>query len=925
MRMKSSDILKVLFSVLLCLLWVQAAAAAEEASISFEDPGSAGPDPEQLDSVTLPDLFLFFVPNEGQADPGVLFTCSGRGYSVSYAKDRIEYSFPTDDRKNEGRCIVTQWFPGASQDPEVEGLNPKVTRVSYFTSYDRHTNITPFDAIIYRDLYPGIDLVYRGMDGSIKREFIVRPGADPGRIRMIYGGAYQVRMTGDGGLAVRAGQGELLESAPIGYQVIGERTVGIPCRFDVREDGSVSFYLGPYDHGQPLKIDPALVYCGYIGADGVDSINGIAVDGSGNTYLTGIACAYDAFIAKVNAEGTELIYWGMILGDGSDSGQSVAVDDEGYAYFTGYTESDEDSFPDRIGPDTTYNGGDHDAFVAKIEPSGLSDVYCGYIGGDGDDRGNDIAVDSEGNAYVIGSTSSTAASFPEVIGPDLSYNGGANDIFVAKVKSDGSGLTYCGYIGGSGDDKGYGIAVNSAGNAYLTGTTISSEASFPVGVGPDLTRDLGNDAFVAKLNTAGTDLTYCGYIGGSGYDYATDIAIDTSGNAYITGYTSSGEATFPEKVGPDLVKNSGEDAFVAKVNSGGTDLVYCGYIGGSGDDWGSGIAVDTSGHAYVTGDTDSSEASFPVKGGPDLTHNGWEDAFVAKVNSGGTALMYCGYIGGGGRDYGNSIAVDAGNHVYVAGDTNSSEVTFPVKKGPDLFLWAPGYDAFLAKLGPDYGIGVFRPGVSDNWILDRSVDGKVDVRDHFGLSGDIPLVYDMKGDWIADRTVFRSGEWIEDYSIDGTVNHREDYGMAGDIPLGGDFNSDGVPDQAVFRESVWDNWIYDLDRDGDIDRRDHFGTTGDIPLVGDFNNDGISDRGIFRQSASNNWILDLRSDGSVDARNHFGQAGDIPLIGDFNGDESTDRAVFRDGEWIIDYYMDGTIDSRPVFGMRGDIPVAWSG
>lgn len=928
MRMKSSDILKISFSVFICLLSVQAAATMEEVSISCESPGGVGTDPERLNPVTFPDLFLFFVPNEGQAGPGILFSCAGKGYSISYAKDRVEYSFPCDNGGIDGRCLVVQRFSGSNPDPVVEGLNPKSTRVSYFSGgeSERHTNITPYDAVLYRDLYPGIDLVYRGISGTVKREFLVHPGADPSQIRMRYEGAGQVRMAGDGGLVIKAGSGEIRESTPVCYQDVGEIRVEIPCRFDVWEDGSVSFYLGAYDPALPLLIDPALVYCGYFGSDEYDSANGIAVDTSGNTYLTGIMGGYDAYIAKVNAEGTELVYCGMILGDGTDWGESVTVDAAGNAYFTGYTGSDQASFPDIVGPDTTYNGGDHDAFVAKIDASGTYEVYCGYIGGIGDDKGLDIAVDTAGNAYVIGYTSSTEASFPEIAGPNLTYGGGPHDIFVAKVNPDGTGLTYCGYLGGSKDDQGWGIAVDSAGNAFLAGTTISREEdTFPVKGGPDLTWNGGNDAFVAKVNAAGTGLTYCGYIGGSGYDYASDIAVDRSGNAYAIGYTSSSEATFPETVGPDLVKNTGEETFVAKVNSAGTALTYCGYIGGAGDDWGTGISVDTTGHAYVTGYTDSPESSFPVKGGPDVSYNGAEDAFVAKVNSGGTGLMYCGYIGGSGSDYGYSIAVDSANNGYIAGSTGSSEATFPVKGGPDLHLRIPGSDAFIAKLGPDFGIGVFRPGAQDNWILDRSIDGKIDIRDHYGLSGDIPLVYDIKGDWIADRMVFRSGEWIEDYNIDGTVNNRDDYGMAGDIPLGGDFNSDGIPDQAVFRGTAWYNWIYDLDRDGDVDRRDHFGTSGDIPLVGDFNNDGVSDRGVFRPSAYGNWIIDLGSDGSVNIRDHYGTAEDIPLIGDFNADGSTDRAAFRNGEWIMDYDMDGTINSRLVFGMRGDIPVVWAG
>ncbi|MBI4590231.1 MAG: SBBP repeat-containing protein, partial [Candidatus Rokubacteria bacterium] len=197
----------------------------------------------------------------------------------------------------------------------------------------------------------------------------------------------------------------------------------------------------------------------------------------------------------------------------------------------------------------------------------------------------------------------------------------------------GTALVYAGYIGGAGNDDGRGIAVDSAGNAYVTGSAGSAEwTGFPVTVGPDLTYNGGFDAFVAKVNAAGTGLVYAGYIGGSGDDFGRGIAVDSAGNAYITGDTLSSEATFPVTVGPDLTHNGGSDAFVAKVNAAGTALVYAGYIGGSADDWGEGIAVDSAGNAYVTGTTRSTEATFPVAVGPDLTYNGgvW-DAFVAKI------------------------------------------------------------------------------------------------------------------------------------------------------------------------------------------------------------------------------------------------------------------------------------------------------
>jgi hypothetical protein len=294
------------------------------------------------------------------------------------------------------------------------------------------------------------------------------------------------------------------------------------------------------------------------------------------------------------------------------------------------------------------------------------------------------------------------------IGPDLTYNGGTPDAFVAKVNAAGTALVYCGYIGGSSGDVGFGIALDPSGNAYVAGSTLSNEATFPVTIGPDLTYNGGEgDVFVAKVNAAGNALVYCGYIGGSGYDTSSGIAVDNSGNAYISGSASSTEATFPVTIGPDLTHNGGDDAFVAKVNAAGTALVYCGYIGGVGapdpflgivDEFGYGIAVDSSGSAYVTGYTFSDQATFPVTVGPDLTYNGGQDAFVARVNSAGAMLVYCGYIGGSGDERCEAIAVDSSGNAYVTGSTISSEATFPVIVGPDLTFNDGFYDAFVVKV-----------------------------------------------------------------------------------------------------------------------------------------------------------------------------------------------------------------------------------
>ena len=350
-----------------------------------------------------------------------------------------------------------------------------------------------------------------------------------------------------------------------------------------------------------------------------------------------------------------------------------------------------------------------------IDPAVL--IYAGYIGGSGNDQGNGIAVDSAGNAYITGITSSNQSSFPVTVGPDLTFNGNS-DAFVAKVNAAGTALLYCGYIGGSGEDRGFGIAVDSAGNAYVTGSTESSQASFPVTVGPDLTFNGNLDAFVAKVNAAGTALLYCGYIGGSGFDLGFGIAVDSVGNAYVTGSTESSEASFPNGMGfaslspaipgPDQTANGVVDAFVAKVNAAGTALLYAGYIGGSGDDSGNGIAVDSAGNAYVTGTVAFNSTGFPVTVGPDLIFNGGTDAFVAKVNAAGTALLYCGYIGGSGFDDGFGIAVDSAGNAYVTGRTESDQTSFPNGMGftslsppipgPDQ-TYNGGQDAFVAKVG----------------------------------------------------------------------------------------------------------------------------------------------------------------------------------------------------------------------------------
>jgi len=609
---------------------------------------------------------LYFIPNQGQLDARVAYSLQGKDKSIYFTTEGLTYVLT---RSDQSRHAVKMDFVGANAEVRPYGEDKTGAVISYFKGKPEEwkTGLPTYSRVVYKDLWPGIDAAYYGTTDRMKYEFIVHPGSDPARIRLAYRGASGVDVNSEGRLEVKTPAGDFEDDRPVGYQEIDGKNVDVTLNYhlderSVKDSGSYvyGFDVGTYDRTKPLVLDPAvLVYCGYIGGNG-----------SGQEY-----------------------------------GYGIAVDDLGNAYVSGSTGSAEATFPVTGGPDLVQNGG-HDAFVAKVNASGTGLVYCGFIGGTGTDFGYGIAVDGSGNAYVTGKTSSNESTFPVIGGPDLTYNGVDSDAFVAKVNASGTGLVYCGYIGGkaAGEEYAYDIAVDGSGNAYVSGGTWSNSTTgkFPVIGGPDLTYNGGADAFVAKVNASGTALDYCGYIGGAGQDRGLGIAVDDSGNAYVSGLSSSTEATFPVKVGPDLTHNGGYDFFVAKVRASGTGLVYCGYIGGSADEfshytYGGDLAIDSAGIAYVIGMTSSTEATFPVKVGPDLTYNGGLDAFVAKVNPTGTALNYCGYIGGSNDDTGWGIAVDRSGTAYVAGSTSSTEATFPAIGGPDL-THNGGVDAFVAKL-----------------------------------------------------------------------------------------------------------------------------------------------------------------------------------------------------------------------------------
>jgi len=436
-----------------------------------------------------------------------------------------------------------------------------------------------------------------------------------------------------GGSAEDIGYGIAVDNSGSAYVVGSTSSTNFPLHSPVQ-----GTYGGRRD-AFLTKFNPtgtALVYSTYLGGSGSDDGFGIAVDNSGNAYVAGITFSVDfpitagsfqttlsgtsdAFVTKLTPSGTSLLYSTYLGGTSDDIGHGIAVDSSGSAYVTGGTSSTD--FP-TMNPLQPVLGGNLDAFVTKFNSSGSALVYSTYLGGSAFDEGNSIAIDTSGSAYVTGVTSST--DFP-TMNPLQPASGGSDDAFVTKYNPTGSAYVYSTYLGGSDIDVGLGIAVDGSGSAYVTGQTLSTDFPTRNPLQPALGGN--DDAFVTKYNPAGSAYVYSTYLGGSDFDEGNSIAIDTSGSAYVTGQTIS--TNFPTQNPLQPTLGGSDDAFVTKYNPTGSAYVYSTYLGGSDADVGLGIAVDSSGSAYITGQTSST--NFPTKNPLQPTNHGLGDAFVTKI------------------------------------------------------------------------------------------------------------------------------------------------------------------------------------------------------------------------------------------------------------------------------------------------------
>ena len=581
------------------------------------------------------------------------------------------------------------------------------------------TNVDRWSRIRYTEIYPGIDLVYYGNNGRLEFDFVLQPGADPGRIRLSFPSGTP-KLGEEGELLLAAGTNALRLRAPACYQMgRGGDRIGIEGRYRVDSTGAVGFDIGSYDPDRELIIDPILDWASYLGGLGDDTPTSIAMDNAGGIYVAGTTASAnfpvsdglqleiraggfvvsDAFVAKFDADSRELLYSTYLGGSADDAGVSIAVDAEGAAIVSGTTSSAD--FPVVGAHQAAYSNASDpigsDAFVAKLDASGSALVYSTYLGGSGIDTGRAVAVDSLGNAIVTGATSSL--DLPVVSPFQPVHAGGSSafplDALLAKFGPDGTAI-FVTYFGGGEDDTGAGVAVDSEDEILLVGGTLSQD--FPLRAALQGLNGGSRDAFLAKFDATGQLLRYSTYLGGSGDDTAGAIVVDHEGSTIVTGATGSSDFPLagPVQDTPGSDEGIGLDAFVTSISADGATLNYSTFLGGSGSDVGHGIDVGPDGSVYVAGETDSPD--FPAIQAPQSANFGSTDGFVAKLSPSGDALDYSTLLGGSGADAAASLVVDGAGAVYVVGPTLSTDS--PLTLDAFQTVSAGGSDGFMAKLSP---------------------------------------------------------------------------------------------------------------------------------------------------------------------------------------------------------------------------------
>jgi hypothetical protein len=635
---------------------------------------------------------LSFEPNRGQAGAGTLYLARGNGYLLSLEASRSKIMLRNKEKSAEissqlvgsnksPRLEALDPLPGHSS--YFRGQDPAKWV----------TGVPNFARIRAAAVYPGIDLIYYGNQNQLEYDFVVSAGADPSAIRLRFDGVRSLRTDVEGNLILSTPAGDIIQQKPDIYQTVGGKRKPVAGRFVIQGRRTVAFKLASYDRSRSLVIDPVMVYSSFLGNGYQDEGNGVVADAAGNLYMVGDTYSVtfgdsDVLIRKISPDGSAYLYTADMGGSDNDFGTGIAVDSTGSVYVGGYSasvdfplanafqngnagnnnaivlrldptgntlifstyiggSSDDRAFgvaldnqgdvyltggavsvdfPVSTGAYQTQNRGGVDCFVVEFDSQG-NGIFSTYIGGGSDEQANAIAVDSQGNSYITGQTLSD--SYPQV-NPSFQHSRhGGNDAFVTELSADGSHLVYSTFAGGGSDDFGYGIAVDPAGDAYVVGTTNSSD--FPTSNGA-YQRGYGGsgDIFVLAYSANGQNLMFSTFLGSHGVEDGNGIALDSANNIYVVGDTNSDQ--YP--VTGDAVQRTrkgGFDIVFSILDPTGSRLMYSSFLGGSGDDTGSAIAVDPYANVYLTGITISFD--YPLTPGAAQTTpgGGMQDAFFAKV------------------------------------------------------------------------------------------------------------------------------------------------------------------------------------------------------------------------------------------------------------------------------------------------------
>jgi hypothetical protein len=727
------------------------------------------------EQLTLTPQPLTFEPNLGQTGAAATFLARGKGYILYLRPTEAILALKAPSQAVGKTKRIRMHLLGAAAHARTVGQAPLPGRHNYYVGNNPalwRIGIPTYAKVAATGVYPGIDMVYYGKEGLLEYDFMVAAGADPRAIRLGFDGADKLRVNRKGELLITTGKAQLIQHAPYAYQDIAGKRVPVSARYTLHKR-IVSLALGGYDRNHPLIIDPALSYSSYLGGSSNDKAQAVAVDGDGNIYVTGSTMSpdfpgatvtgttlkstdtnTDAFVTKISKTGT--VVFSTYLGTDSfipgTEGDAIAVDKTGKIYVTGAAASSPifNPFPTQ-NPYSPCTNGNLDVFVAVLNGQGTLN-YSTCVGGGAGDKGLGIAVDSNGAAYVVGWTTSisSASAFPTTLGAlqktfDQSTPGLYSSFFFKLDPSQTSTaqLVYSTYLGcalsntacGAGATYATAVAVDSSNIAYVAGWTAASAdkfagTGFPTANALYKTLNGTQDAYFYKLDPSVTGISgllYASYFGGGDtntstgnfVDKATGIAIDTAGNIYITGATTSSNLPTTPNAFQSSYGGGGTtlgDAFVAKfspVSAGSNEynLSYSTYLGGSGEDGATGIAVDsTTGRAYVTGSTTST--NFPIQAATNLQaafnkniNASAKDAFVTSLEASGSTLHYSTYLGGELDDQGQGIAVTATDKAYVVGYTPS--FTFPVTSNAaqpvnnsNQQSGGLGFDAFVSRIAP---------------------------------------------------------------------------------------------------------------------------------------------------------------------------------------------------------------------------------